>query len=179
MEHTIETEKMNSLKILSETNLKISEAKNALIKLKSEEEAYLSLREKKALDEIDNALKKSEELLQKTQHNYQEVRDLYTTASELSQFVVECYGKFHDLVTEFNKRNELWEKRFKFQNEEIGRLRKQVETDRKAVEGDKKSLDDTRKKMETERTAIESQRSALSTSYAEEKKLWDKISNKN
>ncbi len=50
----VSTEQMNALKVLAETNVKISEAKQALFEMEKMETEYLIAREKKARERREN-----------------------------------------------------------------------------------------------------------------------------
>ena len=65
---------MEALEKLAATNLLISNAKNALFKLKEDEARYLSEREQKTLDKIQKVFEDSETILNNAKKNEAELR---------------------------------------------------------------------------------------------------------
>lgn len=175
MEHTIDTQQMNSMKVLAETAMKISEAKGLLFKLQETETEYLDSREKKAMAKIQKLLVDSQDLLDKTKNNHEEIREYAKTVSSFADFLTETYDKFQGMLQNFNERNELWDQNIKRQTEIIADQRRQVESDEKHVREDEIKLKNYKKELEKEKAQIESRQAALIISYETEKNLWNKL----
>ena len=83
MENIITTEKMEALKALADANVKVSEVRGTIAKLKSEESAYLEEREKKALERIQIILDESESVLKEALSNYKAIHQFAKTLLNL------------------------------------------------------------------------------------------------
>lgn len=140
MNHTVDTEQMNALKVLADTNLKISEAKNALFKMREDETTYLVAREKKALDRIQRVLDESEALIKQTKTNYSELNDLFKSASQLSDFIIEAQGNFKKMLADFDERSVVWEAKVAEKEEEIAEARKKLQIDTVTIANEKKNI---------------------------------------
>lgn len=154
MEHTVDTQKMDALKALADTNLKISEAKGFLIKLQEIETDYLVEREKKAVARIQNVLIESRELFHEVSTNYKEVNDLCRSASEFATFLGEAFRDFNSLVKDFDMRQDLWEAEVRAREAEFAEIKKLINVDRvllkndqDSVKRDKELLDIAKKKL--------------------------------
>lgn len=169
---------MNSIRVLAETNMKISEAKSALNKLQEEETDYLLAREKKFMSQVDKNLQESRHILEEIGNNYQGVHDLYDSTKQFCDVLVEMYGKFHKMTEDFTKRTLAWEERIKDQQQAIDQMKREVKIDKVQIENDKKSLETKKKSLNTLESHLNSRQSALENSYKVEKSIWDKIQNK-
>lgn len=112
MEPTIIDKKaMETLQKLAQTNLEISNAKNALYLLKQDENAFIEEREKKTLERLEQLFRDSEDIINKTKGNYDEVSELLTTVTEFSKFVAESQGNLHNIFTLFEEREGVWQEK--------------------------------------------------------------------
>ncbi len=152
---------MDSIKALADTNLKISEAKNLLFKLKEEESDYLIERENKAIIKIQETLDSSRDLIKETKGNYQEVQDLVHSASQFAGELIAFYKKLQDIKENFDKKSEIWEENVKKQNEEMSEIRKSIDVDKLIIENDKKSIEDAKIHIKSEYKRIESRNSQI------------------
>lgn len=168
----VTTEQINSLKILADTNLKISEAKNTLLKLQEEEKEYLQKREEEVHLMIAKVLDDSKDLLEETKYNYKEVKNFHNVTLSFSDFLKEMYEKYRIFVEGFNERSDLWNEIYNKQIEEIGELRKDIDKDNEEIKRKNKTLEEDKEKLKKDRRHVESQQQTLETSYKELKKLW-------
>lgn len=175
----LEKSKMDSMKELADTNIKISEAKNLLFKLQEDETQYLVVREKKALEKIQKALDDSKELLDKTHKNYEKIHEFCQSVSSYADFLSETHKKFQEMLEVFKSRNQIWDGNAKQHYEELARQRKIVEQDTQAIEQREKQIKEAQEGLEKDRKRIESLQATLLTSYQAEKDLWEKIQRKN
>lgn len=171
----LEQEQFNSVKMLADTSLKISEAKNTLFKLQEEETQYLIEREKKTINTINKTLENSAGLVKTIKDNHEEVRQYSRTITAFADYLKEMYDKFKVLQESFVERNKLWEQNMKRQEEIIAKQRKEVEAEQKLIKLDEEKLKEMREDLEKTKILIESRQTILAASYEEEKKLWNKI----
>lgn len=159
---TIDKQSMEALQVLADTNVKIGEAKGILESLKQTESTYLQEREEKATKHIEKAFKESSQLLENIQHNYAEVHHLLTTASSVVVYLAEAQEKFSKVMSDFNKKADLWEEQAKKHEEAIADTKRKVAIDQKRIEIDQKaiakaweSIKDAQKKIESDRGLLE------------------------
>jgi len=175
METELEPQKMQMLKEMADTNVRISDAKNLLFKLQEDETVYLEAREKKAMVKINKVFEDSKDLLDKTYKNYEEIHQFCQKVNEYADFLSETHTKFQKILEVFEKKNELWEKNVKNTNEEIAKQRKIIEQDSKAIKIREERIDEENEKIKKEREHLESQQVALSVAFKVEKDLWNKM----
>jgi len=172
---TVNKEKMESLRLLAETTIKISEAKNTLQELKSKQEEYLTLREDMAQKHIQKILEESKELLENTHSNYTKVnvfcREVMSYADGLSEMQVGV----QNLLETFKNKAIQWEKNAELQTIELSHQKKLVEQDKENLKEWEKRIEKDKKNIEKEKALIESRQKALETSYKLEKDLWNKL----
>lgn len=178
MEQTITKEQMDMMKILAETNLKISDARNALFGLEEKETQYLVEREEKAVKRIAKALKASQDLVDKTGDNYAKISEFCARLCEYADFLNASQAKFQGLVELFNQRNALWEENMKIQEEDIARQKNLIKQDLKMIENKENGILESEKRLKGEAARIESRQAALEQSYRAEKDLFDKLTKK-
>lgn len=171
----LEREKMEVVREISATNLKISEAKNLLFKLQEEETEYLEKREQKALEKVQKVLAESRDLLEVTTGNYDLIHEFCKTLSGYADFLEEAHEKFGKMLEHFDERNAEWDKNAKLQHGEIARQRKIVEGDKKALEEREKRMDEKAESLKAQREHIESQQKSLAAAFKVEKDLWEKL----
>lgn len=148
MEHIVDKEKMDSLKALAETNMKVSETKNILIKLEETETEYLVGREKKAMERIQKVHDDSADLLKETHSNYELTSSLLTSVSASADFLGTAYEQFKGLLTDFEERNEVWEKNCEKWEANAAEVRQKIKVDQVKLENAKKSQEIREKAIE-------------------------------
>lgn len=174
----VSKEQMQALQTLADTNLKISEAKNTLLRLQEEETDYLVSREKKAVEKIEQVVKDSQSLVNEIKDNHEKVQEFYQTVSSFTGFMTETYDKFHHISEDFEKRTEAWEIKVKTQMSDVSLIRKEVQKDREKLDKELEALKDKEKGLKALAGHLESRQTTLEASYAVEKELWNKL-NKN
>lgn len=157
----LDHEKMNLVKVLADTNMKISEAKAALFKLQENETEYLELREKKAVARIQKMLEDSRELLTETEQNYNEVHRFHETVSKFAEYLVSSHVKFSELLEDFKKRSEVWDAYVDKQNSDLSEIRKNIKSDQVRIINDREGIDRAMKKIESEKSVIESRQAQI------------------
>lgn len=162
MENIVSKEHMESLKALSDVNIKISEAQNTLFKLQEEETEYLITREKKAMDRIQKVVDDSKEMVKEADKNHGQVKELGVNISEFAQKLLRIQDNFKSLLVEFEERNVEWEKVIGKQQDDLEEIRKQQKVqniqlinDKRAIEMAKKKLTEDQKKIESDRGTIQ------------------------
>ena len=157
---------MDSVKALAETNMQISEAKNILFRLQSEETDYLVSREKKVMDRIDELYQTSKTTLDEIQNNYVGAYEILQMASENTKYLKESYSKFQVLISDFSKRNEAWEEEVSKQEERFTNIKKGLNVDTVKIANDRKSIELEQLKMVQDRRKIADDRGTLERAFA-------------
>jgi len=161
MEHILTKEKMDAVKALADTNIKISEARDTLAKIKALESSYLSDREKKAIEMIEKIIKDSENLLKEAKNNYEEIISLYNTVSGFSSFLTDSYGKFKEMLVEFEKKNILWTASLNAREEELSQISATIRLDKVRIKNDRESLNRKEEDLKLERRKINDDRAVI------------------
>lgn len=174
----LEKEHFNTLKQLADTNVKVSEAKDVLERLKSMEVEYLESREKKVRDKVQKVLNESKDLLEETRKNYQSINTLCDTVVSYVDFIKEIQGKLENLQKERDKVNTLCEENITLQKKELSELRKTVDQDTRLLKEREEVLSQVSDRLQKEKALIESRQQALQTSYNAEKELWNQLQKK-
>jgi len=157
----VEKLKMDTLKEIADTNMKISEAKNTLFRLQEDETVYLEDREKKAIEKISLILEESKGILEQTQTNYEEVHKICQMVSSFTEFLTEGHKKFQDLLAEFSLRSNEWDKEVLRQKQEFESMARALKVQQTQIENDKKTIAQIFKRIEEENEHIESQRASI------------------
>lgn len=171
----IDKQKMESLKALSDINLKVSEARNLLTELEEQETEYLVFREKKVMGRIKKTISDSQEMVKEADKNHGQIRELLESINGFCENIIKIQEQFSEVLEVFNKRNEVWEKNINLQQYSVAEIRKEIKLHSQVIENDKKSLNFTKKLLESQKAHIESQQATLTKSYEAEKTLWDKM----
>lgn len=174
-EQKITTEQMTALKALTDTNMKISEARGVLYKLQQTETEYLIEREKKVMARIQKTIEDSRHLLTEAQQNYGEIQKLHQEAEEFVEFLNTTYDCFEAIIKDFGERNQAWEANIGRQQDEIADQRKEIKRDQVQIKNDQKSIESKGKMLENMKMHIESRQATLEASYKIEKELWTKL----
>ncbi len=151
---------MEALAKLAETNMKVSEAKNALFLLQENETKYLTSREKKALERIQKVFDDSSELIKQTTENYKGIDEILRTAREASSFLIEAQEKFAVILTDFEARDATWREIAAKREEEIANLLKRAKLDATIIANEKKNI-------EKENASIEIQKQKIADQWGE------------
>lgn len=154
-------ENMDSVKELAATNIKISEAKNMLFKLQSDEASYIEEREKKTLTKIQALLDESADILRQTHENYEQVHEFCREITSFCDFLSEAHGKFGGILENFQKHSDEWDKEFDRQNAELAEIRKNIIVERGILAGEKKGIEEARKGLEKEMAKMRDERGTL------------------
>lgn len=163
-------EQMIALEKLAETNLKVSEAKNALSLLKKQEIEYIEEREKKTLDRIQVLFDESKQIIAQTKKNYEEVHTFNNTVISFSDALCEMHTKFSDILKDFDTREQKWSQEVTRQEKEALDIRKMLKQEEARLENEKKNLDKSFKKLEDEKTKLKDERETLSRAIERLKK---------
>lgn len=161
MEHTISQQEMQSLKALSDLNIKISEAKNLLFKLQEEETEYLSIREKKAMDRIQKVVDDSKEMVKQADENHGEIKLLFNEVSGFADKLLKTQDIFHGLLSEFEESNVEWERDIGKQQDDLAEIHKMLNVEKVKIENDKQSLVIASKKLADDQRKLDSDRGTL------------------
>lgn len=175
----LEKQKFDTLKLLADANVKISDAKATLEQLEATKTDYLKLREEKTKEDIQKILNDSKGLVEEIHKNYKSVQVLCSVVSSYTVFLSEMQDKFSNMFSDFEKRNELWEKNVAAQKKELSEYQRIVKQDAEDIQSKEKILNETAERLKREKALIESRQQALQTSYNAEKELWNQLQKKN
>lgn len=157
----LDKEKMNAVRELASVGVKISDAKNALSKLKEEEKTYLDEREKATVAKIQAVLDDSADLLKSAHGNYEQIHGLCQTISAFCDFLIEAQGEFHGLLEAFVEHREGWDKEFERQNAELAEARRGIAVERSFLENAKKDVEKAQEKLKEDRIKIADDRGTI------------------
>jgi hypothetical protein len=161
MDNTITKQEMESLKALSDINLKVSEAKNLLFKLQEDETAYLVTREQKAMDRIQKVVEESQCLVLEADQNHAQIKALIVEVSAFVEHLLRIQANFQGLLAEFEERNVQWERDIGKQQDDIVEIRKAIKIETNQVENDRKNVELARKKLTEDQKKLDSDRGTL------------------
>lgn len=161
MEHTISTQEMESVKALSDVNIKISEAQNLLFKLQEQETEYLVVREKKAMDRIQKVVEVSKAMVTEADQNHAQIKALLSGISEFVSKLLKARENFTGLLAEFEERNIEWEKDIGKQQDQIIKIHQQLKIEKIQIKNDKESLESARNKLADDQRKLDSDRGTL------------------
>jgi len=159
--HELEKNKIEALSALSSLNMRVSEAHNALSKLKEEEKTYLAEREGRFMERIAKILEESEDVLKEAGKNYDEVKSLVQIATDFTQFIVESVEEIKEVRIAFEENTKLFDESVKRREGEIEELRKSVKLDRTQLENDKKTLESNREALKREKKKVQDERGVI------------------
>jgi len=137
---TLSKEQFNSVKELAETSVKISEAKTILLNLENTKDEYISKREQETIEKIQGIFDKSTESIKNIRQNNEEIHTLYTVVSTYKQFLSEAYTDFKEMLTEFNEKSDLWDKKVENQYKEFSKIEESIKKDTEDIENTKKDI---------------------------------------
>lgn len=152
---------MNALQALSDTNLKVSEARALLSELEESETKYLAAREKKAMERITVVLRESRELIEETKANYDEVQRFHQTVSSFADFLKEGHTRFKEILTIFSEKEAEWSSDMERQEAELVQMKKILSVERTKIANDKKSIEFARKEIENGNKKLQDERGTL------------------
>ena len=150
----VEKQHMDALKALSDTNLKVSEAKVLLLSLQKEETTYLQAREERVMEKIEALLADSADILKKAEQNYVEVHDITRSATEFSDLLASAYADFKHVRELFEQKEHSWNNSVKSREDTIKELRQVLSVDRQLLVNDQESLERARKALEIDRQKL-------------------------
>lgn len=152
---------MQAMKVLTDTNLKIGEAKAHLIKLQEQETSYLEEREKKVMVRINKLLDDSRGILAEAQSNYSQVRELFNGVSAVVSFLSNAYEAFVGMLKDFRERNDQWDNKVSEIEDGFAKIRQEIANDKVRIKNDTESLKRWEKSLDLERKKIVSDRGEL------------------
>lgn len=165
-QHILDKKQMDTMKMLADTNLKISEARGKIFQLEKDEESYLQSREKKALERIQKLFDDSSDLLKSAQGNYDSIQALCKQVMEFCDFLIDAQQKFQSLVDIFMERNKLWEEKMRKMSLEFEETKKLIDSDKRNIEERSQRLDDREKEVNSKIIWIRDREDTLTRSIA-------------
>lgn len=153
--HIISQQNMQAMEKLASTNLEVSNARNALFKMKEDETSYINEREKRTLERIAKLLDDSEEILNKTKNNYAELDDLLNTVSGVAKFITEAQGNFHQMIQDFEERDVLWQAKVAKHESELKETLKSIQIREVFLANEKKNIEKSKLILSEEKKKID------------------------
>lgn len=154
MEHQIEHSKMEALRVLAETTMKISEAKVALLRIQELETEYIVKREEKAMKAIDRILDESTELMATANGNYTAVKELFETVNAFAESLVTAKTSFEIVLQDFHDRSAAWDESFATKSEELEDKKRAILVAKTQIENTKSSIEDRKREIEAQLTVL-------------------------
>lgn len=161
MENIVTKEQMESLKALSDVNIKISEARNLLFKLQEEETEYLVGREKKAMERIQKVIEDSQSMVREANENYSQIQQLLNGVSDFAGKLQKMQEDFQGLLADFEERNVEWERTVGKQQDGIVDIRNQLKIEQVQIKNDKETIELTQKRLIESQRKLDSDRGTL------------------
>jgi len=158
---TLKAEHFNSLKELSEMAIKISEAKETLIRLENTKTQYLKIRKEQTITAVNEALAQSEELIKKIQSNNNEVHTLYKTVSSFKGFLDEMYAGFQQLLADFEQNKELFDAKVEAQTHAFSKIEADLKAEEKSIKAQKKELEASFEHLERDKIKLADERETI------------------
>lgn len=158
---TLDQQTMTALETLAQTNVKIGEARGILADLKLTETSYFEEREKATIEKIQAVLDDSEGIVAKIHDNYYEITQFYADITSFVGFLSQIQESVQTTIESFNKKVDVWEGQTKREEERLGVLRQNVETQQKQLDIDKKSRTEALKKIKDEKQLINSRQQQI------------------
>lgn len=168
---TLDQEQFDAVKELSQIQMAVAEGRSELLKLQSEIEEYMKLREVEAEERVLRVLKESQESLQKISNNHKE---LSSYGSELKAYATELNGfanTLHTLFQDFGERMSRADEDMVKHRKDVAEVLRQTKIAQVSVEEDRKQLAREREKTNEGMKLLASQRAALQTA-------WDQLNKK-
>lgn len=161
METILDKEKMDAVKALADTNMKVSEAKASLALIKADEGKYLAGREKKALELVERVLEESSLLLREARGNYEQVKDLHKGAGAFAEELSAAQRGLSEAVKGLETAGAEFELRAEILRKEVEAARQEVKTDQVRLKNDRESLQRERDALSRESRIVADERQAI------------------
>lgn len=161
MTEDIEQQKRDALRLIADTNMAVSKAKNDLFAIQRDETTYLEEREKKAIARIQAVLDDSKDILDQAHGNYSAVKELCRDISELCSFLSEASGKFSDLLKVFEERNEAWDRDVEQTRAELAEISRKQALLATEQENEKKNIARDKAKILSDLKVIDSRQQQI------------------
>lgn len=152
---------MEALKALAETNTKIGEARGILSQLKAEETQYLSEREARAIEMIQEVLEDSEQTLKTAFANYEEIKKFASDAADFALVLTDAHADFQALQQTFNSYTASWQETIKSVENNLAELKNKIKIDQIQVKEDQAAVQRAWKQIGEEKRKIRSDRETL------------------
>lgn len=136
----VDKAKMEALQMLSDTNLKISEAKSTLVRLRSEEKDFLDSREKKVIERVEQALAESEKIVNETIKSYEFVKEYAAEVRNIAQAVISAVDLIVARDEHFDRRVTEWEKKCNSQEAALAQQKQVIESGHVLLNSEKESI---------------------------------------
>lgn len=155
-------EGMTSAKALVNLNIEISEARNVLFKLQSEETSFIENREKKTFKAIQALVETSKDLIKEAELHHGEIKELFIETTQFLQRVQEVYTALQELRVTVTSSMNLFETNVSEHEGQVADIQKQFLAERASITSDKKFVIREKNKLQQEWRKIEDEKSTIS-----------------
>lgn len=162
----VTNEQMIALKALADTNMKVSEVKATLIKIEETKQEYFKIREEETIKRINKIISESSKILKEAQLNYYETTQFHHTTASYADALATAHSILLQNVSDFDKRQVLWEKSMKEQEDILNEIKKGIVIENVRILNDKKGIERAQKKIEQDKVLIESRQAQIKSALA-------------
>lgn len=159
--HTLDKEKMDAIRAIADANLKVSEAKNALLAVKNDEAKYIKEREAITRSSIEKILEESKAILDGAYANYAEVKALQKDVLELASWIIDGQKSFSSMLADFEKMSSEFSAYMEEKEKDIASKRTEIMADKIRIANDRQGVEDARKRLEIDRRKVEDSRGVV------------------
>lgn len=162
--HEINKEKMDALRALSDTNLKVSAARVLLETLQKDETVYLQGREKRAVERIESVLKDSGDVLAQVSENYATTANLSNEVSQVCDKITELISVFTESRDLFATKCDDFDAYIGSQEDALVKLKQDLKVQKTMLDIKEKTLERASKQIDSDRRKLIDDRGALERS---------------
>jgi len=150
MTQTLEQEKFDTVRELSQLGVAIAEGRAVLEKLKSETTTYVTEREEKAIQKVKEILEESRDALAEVDKNHETLTSYLTDARAYVRSITGLYDTFAQLVLTFEKSTDALEDQLDRKRAEIAKVQLEIRRQFSHLAGERAALKSDKIKREEE-----------------------------
>ncbi len=150
----VEQKKMDALRVLSDVNMKISQAREELSTVDSKKDQYFEEREKEAIERISSLLKESQYILKEAGVNFDEIHLFAQSINSFAGTVTSFYERLLEIEDLFKERAKEFNQIIGVEEEKAKEIKNQIKIDRIQIEGDRRVLVEREKELVKRETKV-------------------------
>ncbi|MFA6095412.1 MAG: hypothetical protein WC767_01055 [Candidatus Paceibacterota bacterium] len=164
---TIKKEEMESMRVLAETNMKISEAKAALSGIETSKDEFMAAREKEALEVVASTLEKIAEMLKDIGTNYEKLKEIRGLVLNIVDFADTFSKQIVSMKEELSESSEKATEKIRSWRLELEKREEEIKASLLSIESEKSALSEAWEKLRKAQKRLESDQKALAVAYKE------------